>query len=149
MSMGKIVLFVLIGLIVFMAAIYHISNQAGTPILTTSRISRGDNQPEKYSEERIYVAYKGNTERNPFMSPLDTESTTPNKRPTPRVEKDLPALDKIKLQGIIVTPSGSKAVINDQILKVGDSIEGVKLLKIGKGYVILRYGGKRVKKILE
>lgn len=149
MSMGKIVLFVLIGIIAFMGVIYHISNQAGTPTLTTSRISKGDEQPEKYSEERVYVAYKGNTDRNPFMSPLDGKLTASNRRPTPRVETNLPALDKIKLQGIIVTPSGSRAVINDQILKVGDSIEGVQLLNIGKDYVILRYGGKRVKKILQ
>ena len=149
MSMGKVILFVLIGIIAFMGVIYHISNQAGTPTLTTSHISRGDNNPEKYSEQRVYVEYKGNIERNPFMSPLDEKSTTSNRRPTPRVMTNVPELDKIKLQGIIVTPSGAQAVINDQILKVGDSIEGVKLLNIGKDHVILLYGGKRVKKILE
>ncbi len=148
MSMGKIVLLVLIAIAVFMGAVYHISNQAGTPMLTTSRISKDNDKPEKYSEERVYVEYKGNTERNPFMSPLDAKPN-PSNRPTPRIETDLPALDKIKLQGIIVIPSGSKAVINDQILTVGESIDGVKLLNIGKDYVILRYGGRRVKKTLE
>ncbi len=56
----------------------------------------------------------------------------------------LPSLDKFKVQGVIWGGRFPQAIINNQILRVGDSIEGVKIADIDKNKVILNFAGRMV-----
>ncbi|MFA6384924.1 MAG: hypothetical protein WCY10_06120, partial [Candidatus Omnitrophota bacterium] len=45
------------------------------------------------------------------------------------------------LGGIVLTPKGPKAIINNNIVKVGDAVNGAKVLKIAKESVELSVDG--------
>lgn len=52
---------------------------------------------------------------------------------------------RISLQGIV----GSAAIINGDMYSVGQTVRGVKILKIGTDYIIAEYKGKKFKKVLK
>ncbi len=52
---------------------------------------------------------------------------------------------RISLQGIV----GSAAIINDNMVSVGQTVRGIKIVKIGADYIIGEYKGKRFRKALE
>jgi hypothetical protein len=52
---------------------------------------------------------------------------------------------RIKLQGIV----GNSVIVNGEMYSVGDSVTGVKILKIGSNYLIGEYKGRKFKKILQ
>lgn len=52
---------------------------------------------------------------------------------------------RIELQGIV----GNSVIINGEVYSVGNTVQGVKLLKIGSNYVIGECKGKRFRKVLQ
>lgn len=48
------------------------------------------------------------------------------------------ALDELKLTGVIYNPEKQAAILDDQVVEVGDKIGYSEVLEIGKTYVILR-----------
>lgn len=52
---------------------------------------------------------------------------------------------RISLQGIVE----DTAIINDNMYRVGQTVRGVKILKIGTDYIIAEYKGKKFKKVLK
>jgi len=56
----------------------------------------------------------------------------------------MPSLDKFKVQGVIWGGRFPQAIINNKILSVGDSIEGVKIVNIEKKGITLSFAGKTV-----
>lgn len=52
---------------------------------------------------------------------------------------------RISLQGIV----GSAAIINGDMYSAGQTVRGVKILKIGADYIIAEYKGKKFKKVLK
>lgn len=52
---------------------------------------------------------------------------------------------RIRLQGVV----GNSVIINGEMYSVGDTVAGVKVLKIGPDYLIGEYKGKKFKKILQ
>ena len=52
---------------------------------------------------------------------------------------------RISLQGIV----GSAAIINGDMYSVGQTVRGVKILRIGADYITAEYKGKRFKKVLK
>lgn len=52
---------------------------------------------------------------------------------------------RISLQGIV----GSAAIINGDMYSAGQTVRGVKILKIGTDYIIAEYKGKKFKKVLK
>jgi hypothetical protein len=51
----------------------------------------------------------------------------------------------IKLQGIV----GNAAIINGDMVNLGQSVRGVKIVKIGADYIIGEYKGKRFRTVLK
>lgn len=47
------------------------------------------------------------------------------------------------LQSIIVAPMRIRAMINGQMVGVGSSVGGARVLAIGKNHVVLLYGGQK------
>ncbi|HBB67439.1 MAG: hypothetical protein A2X28_09115 [Elusimicrobia bacterium GWA2_56_46] len=93
--------------------------------------------------------------RDPMLSPEDYQKmkdeeaqrleTERQRRLTlARQLKESSGETRIKLQGIV----GNSAIVNGEMHLAGDTVAGVKLLKIGPNYVIGEYKGKRFKKIL-
>ena len=77
---------------------------------------------------------KKEKERQPVeISQDDTVSVAP-----------MPSLDKFKVQGIIWGGKFPQAIINNKILSVGDSLEGLKIVNIEKVGVTLSFAGKMV-----
>lgn len=48
------------------------------------------------------------------------------------------------LTGIVYSPKDSFCIINDQVIKVGEDIQGAKLINVGPNEVILDYKGSKV-----
>lgn len=57
-------------------------------------------------------------------------------------DKPLPSLDNFKVQGVIWGGKFPQAIINNKVLGVGDSIEGVEIIKIDKKGITLNFAGR-------
>jgi len=57
-------------------------------------------------------------------------------------DKPLPSLDNFKVQGVIWGGKFPQAIINNKVLGVGDSIEGVEIVKIDKKGITLNFAGR-------
>jgi len=53
-------------------------------------------------------------------------------------------LSSFKVTGIVLDPNGAHAVINDEVLKVGDELAGWKVMEILPNKVILKRGNEEV-----
>ena len=82
------------------------------------------------------MAYEANGRRDPFRSPpTDVEppvNAAPAKVLAPKV------LAPVEVRGIVSTPAGHLAIVNDQIVKVGDLVAGDRVERITATEVVLR-----------
>jgi hypothetical protein len=97
---------------------------------------------EKEAAERVViirpaVEYSAENERlkDPFQKPASLQETDQ----TPAEAKPLPAL---AVQGVIWGGRFPQAIINDTVVKVGDTLEGVKVTKINKDGVIVFFDNR-------
>ena len=79
-------------------------------------------------------------ERDPFASPLKpSEELQIFKKSLIEVKEDI----GMTLTGIVMRGKSSSAVVNKKIIRVGDTIEGKKVIAIEKGMVVLSDGEKK------
>ncbi len=79
-------------------------------------------------------------ERDPFASPLKpSEELQIFKKSLIEVKEDI----GMTLTGIVRRGKSSSAVVNKKIIRVGDTIEGKKVIAIEKGMVVLSDGEKK------
>ncbi len=108
-------------------------------------------KPRRRGKKKLRYAPK--TDRDPTLSILDMklialreEARRRALAPAPVKKKDkkrVKALHtKIELQGIISTPQGRGAIINDEIYYRGDKVLGATIRKITSSTVIFRYKGR-------
>ena len=83
-------------------------------------------------EFKVKFIYRSEGVRDPF-SPSDTVIVSET------VEKDFLSEKNIKLEGILWDATAPYAIINDEILRVGDEFDGVTILKIEKERVTFGY----------
>ncbi|MDE2237280.1 MAG: general secretion pathway protein GspB [Elusimicrobia bacterium] len=95
--------------------------------------------------------------RDPMLSPADrlelaqAEALRRSggrraKRPSQRVRRrrELTGAERVELQGIIaIKGGGGRAIVNGQTVAAGDTIAGVKVLKITQSEVVFSYRNKR------
>ena len=74
--------------------------------------------------------------RDPFQPPEEESEVVP----PPPVEEEAPS--ELTLAGTLVSPKGAVAIINEKIVKEGESIGGFKVLRIERKRVILTREGK-------
>ena len=69
----------------------------------------------------------------------------PRPRAPVRLVAPAPASAPVSVKGIVKFPGGNLAIVNDQIVKVGDVVDGHRVVEIADGKVILRApeGGSR------
>ncbi len=76
--------------------------------------------------------------RNPFEKPSWVRRRAAPREPA-RVEKvERPRATRLHLQGILYSQGDSRALINGRWLRVGDRIQGLKVVKIDRTSVLLR-----------
>ena len=108
------------------------------------------------STQTVHGSYfNPNTDRDPTMTPLDYKKIKDEE--LQRIESERMrqlALRKkqydngegrIKLQGIV----GNSVIINGEMYSVGDTVLGIKIIKIGSNYLIGDNKGRKFKKILQ
>ncbi len=98
--------------------------------------------------------------RDPTLSPADRKEIYdilhPKPKPKPKIvhyrpkkKKGPPIESLIDLEGIIfVSPVNAKAIINGNIMKVGELVHGAKIVKIEKKKVTFSYRGRRIIKAM-
>ena len=95
------------------------------------------------------------SDRDPTMTPADYQTIADNERQklenerkyqlSMRKQRYDDGEGRIKLQGIV----GNSVIINGEMYSVGDTVTGVKIIKIGTNYLIGEHNGKKFKKILK
>ena len=116
---------------------------------STAADQRGKTPPAHVS----YFSPK--SDRDPTMTPGDYQKIQEEGRQRLKDErmkqqallkqrKDAGGENRIKMQGIV----GNSVIINGEMHSVGDTVTGVKIIKIGPNYIIGEYKGKRFKKNL-
>lgn len=89
------------------------------------------------------VEYKADEFRDPFRTPsaFDSQENKDNSATVVAdMKKNVPSL---KFQGVIWGGATPLVIINDKILKIGDSIEDCRILEINKEGVTVFYINKR------
>jgi len=85
--------------------------------------------------------YKGEGVRDPFKDYFDT-MPPPSQEETGNLSSPAQPLPPLQVQGIILGARLKQAIINDKIVKVGDTIEGVQITTIEKDGVTVFFGNR-------
>jgi len=92
--------------------------------------------PEGYQEANK-IEYKSEDLRDPFQE----EKIEIKEEPEVQIEtKPLPSL---QIQGIVWGGGFPQAIINNKVVKVGDTIEGVRITDINKSGVTVFFGNRQ------
>lgn len=85
---------------------------------------------------RPKVAYKASALRDPFIGIIIQENV---KKENPVSEASLP---DFTIQGIIWGGRVPQAIINNKVMGVGDTVQGARIIDIGKEGITVLYGGR-------
>lgn len=121
-----------------------------------AQLSRAIKDIEKIKEEkepliptieRPKIDYLSENRRDPFETPFKKEEEEkPGEPGSPETSSSSDEiLSHLKVQGIIWQGRFPQAIINNQILKIGDEIEGVKVVGVDKDGVRLLFEDKEYK----
>ena len=86
---------------------------------------------------REVVEYKAESLSDPFIEPEMEEIATES------AETTVMPLPDFSVQGVIWGGSLPQAIINEQVVKIGDTIAGAKVISIGKEGVGLLFDGRQ------
>jgi hypothetical protein len=84
------------------------------------------------------VEYKAQSLRDPFQDYIE-EAETVTPAPVEPVPVQLPA---VTIQGIVWGGTTPQAIINNKVVKVGDTIEGMRVISIDKSGITVSYGNR-------
>jgi hypothetical protein len=87
------------------------------------------------------VEYKTEDLRDPFCDPFAPEKVSPVAGlPTPEVPSSPKVLPSLEVQGIIWGGDFPLGIINNKVVKIGDTIEDVQIMDINQSGVIVAFG---------
>ena len=101
--------------------------------------AQGVAQPASVSRPKI--EYKAGELRDPFKSPI-SELPPPEEKPPVVVETPPP---QFTVQGVIWGGSFPQAIINNKVVKAGDTLEGATIKSIAKDGIIIIFNKKEYK----
>ena len=90
--------------------------------------------------ERPRIEYRARGLRNPFQQPVSTTEEKPAKAEE-SVAIDPVSLPVLNVQGIIWQGNPKQAIINNRVVKVGDSLDNIDIIDISKEGVTVLYAG--------
>jgi len=128
---------------------------AQAPAVSTAA-QPGEGQVAVSTGPKLLSYYNPKTTRDPTFTPDDYRRIKEEQRQREEAERvrleaernkprDPGPEVRISLQGIV----GSAAIINGDMYSAGQTVRGVKILKIGTDYIIAEYKGKKFKKVLK
>jgi hypothetical protein len=68
-----------------------------------------------------------------------------NRKSEPVVKREPPIETRLKVQGIISTPDRKSAIVNNDVVNVGESVLGAKIVQITESAVVFNYKGRTVR----
>jgi len=91
---------------------------------------------------RPLVEYKAQGLRDPFQRGMKAEEAQKAEEVAPAEVPETPP-PNFTVQGIIYSETLSQAIINDKVVKVGDTIDGASIVSINKDSIIILFNGKK------
>lgn len=127
-----------------------------TDISSAAQQGGGQSQVEVSTGPKRVSSYDPKTTRDPTFTPDDYRRIREEQlrreemnRMRLEAERNKPREPgpeaRISLQGIV----GSAAIINGEMYSAGQTVRGVKILKIGADYIVAEYKGKKFRKVLK
>ena len=118
-----------------------------TPTANEETNAASDKTPEKSTVAALQHAIAGvlnsSTAKTPETTqppePVETVQPDPNERNI----DDKPDTVKFTLSGILASGNKGYAIVNSQMVTVGDDIDGAKVITVGKYHVVLEKDSKR------
>jgi hypothetical protein len=128
---------------------------AAVPLQSTGPVTARAQAPASAGNAEVSY-FNPKTTRDPTVSPEEYDAIAEEEERTREAErqrlmesrrktKESTGENRIKLQGVV----GVNAIINNDMCSVGDTVNGVKVIKIGENYVIGEYKGKKFRKVLQ
>ncbi|MCM8801485.1 MAG: general secretion pathway protein GspB [Candidatus Omnitrophica bacterium] len=114
-------------------------------VMSDIEITREQKKEDLPIIERPKIDYLSENKRDPFDSPLKKKEDKEKLGSKGVVSFPVEELPDLKVQGIIWQGRFPQAIINNQILKIGDEIEGVKIVGIERDGVRLLFEDKEYK----
>lgn len=125
-------------------------------VSTAAQQGAGQGQVAVSTGSRLISYYDPKTTRDPTITPDDYRRIKEEERQREEAERVRLEAERnkprepgpetrISLQGIV----GSAAIINGDMYSAGQTVRGVKILKIGTDYIIAEYKGRKFKKVLK
>lgn len=90
--------------------------------------------------KRPLVEYKSSGLRSPFQSAIISTQELEAK-PQEKMLKPLPDLSGLRVQGVIWGGKVPQAIINNNVVRVGDSVQGAEVVAIEKSNITLSSAG--------
>ena len=154
--MKKYLIILVFILMIFKADAYAVNmNFTGPEEVTEENLSRavqGQNKKTDQNQAREAIVrpkleYTATGLRDPFqLAAFQTKSDKGKDTVKAVVTKSFP---KLTLQGIIWGSSLPQAIINNKVIRVGDTLESVDIVDIGKEGVIVLFAGTEYKLITQ
>ena len=113
-------------------------------IFLTEAFAQGQPQGNTDAEESTFkpeISYTAEKFRDPFTNPVRAEILNSHEGSDPNVP-EIP-LPPMQVQGIFWGGKFPQAIINDKIVKVGETIEGAQVVAIEKDLVTVFFGDKK------
>jgi hypothetical protein len=136
----------------------------GTVLVNAPDARSGGSVPSGRPSESSAAGYHSEGLRDPMLTPEEVSMIEYRKslreqtqrsaavKVKPKVQTVTPVeavIRKVRVQGILNTPDGIVAIVNDEILKRGDAVFGAKVLRILGDRVQFKYKGAIFEKKLE
>ena len=81
-------------------------------------------------------------EKDPFRQPDMLKYQPPAQATRQRLGEQSDETPELKLTATLISVSAPMVIVNEQLLYIGDEIDGMKLILIDEGRAIFRYQGK-------
>jgi len=106
-------------------------------VIFPKAVNAAEAAAQEASQEENKIEYKSEDLRNPFEEEkIETKEEPPE-------EKEAEPLPALRVQGIVWGGSVPQAIINDKVVRVGDTIEGVRITDINKSGVSVFFGNRQ------
>lgn len=108
-------------------------------------VKKGKALPESATEDlpllRHIIEYKAGDLKDPFQPLKKREGETREQIPKEQIR--VTPLPDLVIQGIVWGGRLPQAIINNEVVKIGDTIEGVRIIDISKDGVIISFGNQQ------
>lgn len=111
--------------------------------LLISIVKEGMALPEAASETSLKPEYKAKDLRDPFQFFKMKIEEKPKEQVTEEEKAEAVSLPGLTIQGIVWGGNFPQAIINNKVVKIGDTVEGAQIIDIKKDGVTVYFGNRK------